>query len=265
MVARPLVAGAYDVVLSTQGEYMDAYFANSSGGFAKKVLVHPDDPNRVGRHLNGHVCFFPGNAPSAFQGKFVVADDTYREACVEVFDPQDRCAITDAGDPAYVGTDADGWGVFEQDASWSQVVIAVDDGWSCTPPTSVTSCDANDPTCRCDANGCVKRGHCIQPPGTGDPQGCAFDSNANLIGNDVGSGEAGVNDGVVVMFFASTNYTEHCFLATGLGAPGMPVMDGETLYVPQSGGGAIVKISGPFPQSPSDCANNVPIVPPTIE
>lgn len=212
-------AAGFDVVLSTQGEYIDAYFYDGTT-LEKKVLVAPDDPTQGGRHLNGKVCFFPSSAPSALQGKFVAADDTYREACVDVGTPQARC---DPSDPNYVGNDADGWGVFNSDATWAGTVISTG-----TP---------SDPDHR----------------GTSDPQGCVFDAAANLIGNNVGSGQAGVNDGDLIIFFAGSDYTQHCFLATSLGSPGMPVMNDGVIYVPQSGGGVITKFSAPFPTSPSHC------------
>jgi hypothetical protein len=212
---------SFDVVLSAQGEYLDAYFADGSGGFKKKVLVHPDDPARVGRHLNGKVCFFPSNAPEEFRGKFTAADDTYREACVDQH--QSRCAITDENDPGFVGTDPDGWGVFNPDASWAKRVIT-------------TGTAAN---------------HDFR--GTADPQGCAFDEHANLIGNDVGSGNPGEAHGNIVMFFAGSGYTEHCFLVTDLAQPGQLVMENGVLYVPLSGGGMVLKLKPPFPESVADC------------
>lgn len=215
-------ASSSDVVLSTQGEYLDAYFADGSGGFAKKVLVAPDDPAQGGRHLNGKVCFFPDNAPPEFHGRFVVADDTYREACVD--DHQSRCGITDENDPSFVGNDPDGWGIFNPDATWAKRVIT-------------TGTAANH-----DARG------------TADPQGCAFDDHANLIGNDVGSGNPGEAHGNIIMFFSDGGYTEHCFLATDLAQPGQLVIENGVVYVPLSGGGMILKLKPPFPQSADDCA-----------
>jgi hypothetical protein len=218
---EPHSSSSFDVVLSTQGEYMDAYFADGHGGFVKKVLVAPDDPSLGGRHLNGKVCFFPDNAPVPFQQKFVVADDTYREACVD--DNQSRCGVTDQNDPLYVGTDPDGWGVFNPDATWARKVITTG---------TTTNHDAR---------------------GTADPQGCAFDESANLIGNDVGSGNAGEAAGNIVLFFADSGYTAHCFLGTNLAQPGQLAIDNGVVYVPLSGGGMILKLSPPFPRTASDC------------
>ena len=212
---------SFDVVLSTQGEYLDAYFADGAGGFKKKVLVHPDDPTQGGRHLNGKVCFFPTNAPEEFHGKFVVADDTYREACVDQH--QARCGITDENDPGFVGKDPDGWGVMNPDATWAKRVI--------------TTGTADNHDFR----------------GTSDPQGCAFDEHANLIGNDVGGGSPGQANGNVIMFFANSGYTEHCFLQTDISQPGQLVIENGVVYVPLSGGGMVLKLKPPFPASAADC------------
>src|SRR5215467_12243296 len=61
-------ATAYEVVLSTQGEYMDGYLVNGKA-FPPRVIVDDPDPHPPsslttppyigGRHLNGKVCFFP--------------------------------------------------------------------------------------------------------------------------------------------------------------------------------------------------------------
>lgn len=214
-------APSFDVILSTQGEYLDAYFADGAGGWAKKVLVHPDNPAQGGRHLNGKVCFFPKNAPAQFRNKWIAADDTYREACVDAH--QARCGITNPNDPGFVGTDPDGWGVFNPDATWAKKVI--------------TTGTADNHDAR----------------GTADPQGCAFDEHANLIGNDVGGGNPGEFNGNIVMFFADGGYTEHCFLQTDLGQPGQLVIEDGTVYIPLSGGGMILKLAPPFPQTAADC------------
>ena len=150
----------------------------------------------------------------------MVANDTYREACVDTSSPQARC---EPSHPDYVGNDADGWAVMNPDATWAGTVFSTG-----TP---------SDPDHR----------------GTADPQGCVFDAGANLIGNDVGGGSVGTASGNVVLFFASSLYTQHCFLATDLAQPGMPVIDNGVVYVPQSGGGVITKFSGPFPTDPSHC------------
>src|SRR5574338_1635038 len=94
-------ARAYDVVLNAQGEYLDAYLVDGTEPPRRVVFIDPDppspdDPNsppaRVGRHVNGKLCFFPkGFGP---KGGFVIADDTYREACLDRSQPQARCSIT---------------------------------------------------------------------------------------------------------------------------------------------------------------------------
>src|SRR5437867_13056151 len=88
-------ARAFDVVLNAQGEYLDAYVVNGTAFPPKYVFVDPDPvnpdsplspPPRVGRHLNGKLCFFPPHIGHNHQ--FVVADDTYREACIDRDPPQ---------------------------------------------------------------------------------------------------------------------------------------------------------------------------------
>src|SRR5439155_6984168 len=80
-------ARAFDVVLSAQGEFMDAYLVNGTAFPPKYVFIDPDPadpssitgtPPRVGRHVNGKLCFFPPGL--GYNGQFVVADDPYREA-----------------------------------------------------------------------------------------------------------------------------------------------------------------------------------------
>src|SRR5499433_2007180 len=84
MLATSRPAPAADVVLSTQGEYMDAYLVNGSAFPPRVVFIDPDPPfpddpasppARVGRHVNGKLCFFPRGF--GHNGQFVVADDTY--------------------------------------------------------------------------------------------------------------------------------------------------------------------------------------------
>jgi hypothetical protein len=207
-------AAASDVVLSSQGEFLDAYLPQPDGSVVRRVFIDPDPPNlddpaslaRVGRHVNGQLCFFPDSAPKKLRGKFVIADDTYREACVETGHRQARCDLTDPTDPAYVGKDADGWGIFNADGTWSGRVLHVG-GFSCDEAAKT----------------------CVQPIGTVDPQGCAFDGAGNLFGTDVNQGAIGVASGALVVFFNDSNakkaYTDYCFVAKGLGAPGMPVVD----------------------------------------
>jgi hypothetical protein len=240
-------ARAYDVVLSTQGEYMDAYLVNGTP-FPPRVIFDdpdppaPDDPSspppRVGRHLNGKVCFFPRH--TGHNGQFVVADDTYREACVDRHPPQARCSVTDRRSRLYVGTDPDGWGVFRKNGRWTRRHIH-------TPWNYPT-----DP----------------QPQGTIDPQGCAFDAAGRLFGTDVGSGSFGNPDGSLLVFFPGRRkrYDTYCFLDKALGAPSMPAMDAAgNLYVPESAAGRVNKFAPPFPSSEADCANPQHLVttPPT--
>jgi hypothetical protein len=86
-----------------------------------------------------------------------------------------------------------------------------------------------------------------QALGTVDPQGCVFDRAGNLWGNDVGGGAIGVATGGIVVFFADSGvdssgrarkaYSRYCFVARGLGSPGMPVADAAgAIYVPQATG-----------------------------
>src|SRR5262245_32495986 len=84
--SRANTAAPFDVVLNAQGEFADAYLIDGSPVPQRVVFIDPDppfpdDPNsppaRVGRHVNGKLCFFPkGFGP---KGGFVMADDTYRE------------------------------------------------------------------------------------------------------------------------------------------------------------------------------------------
>src|SRR5207245_2786764 len=71
MLFRPTPAArAFDVVLSTQGEFMDAYLVNGQAFPPKVVFIDPDPqipicpnatdpscspPPRVGKHVNGKV------------------------------------------------------------------------------------------------------------------------------------------------------------------------------------------------------------------
>ena len=208
-------AQASDVVLNAQYEYLDAYVIGDDGSYTRRVFIDPDpvmdsqgntvEAARVGRHVNGQLCFFPSTAGSDFAGKFLIADDTYREACVETNLRQARCDAPDS-DLEFVGKDADGWGVFNADGTWAKRVIQTDD----------FSCDEVAKTC-------------VQPIGTVDPQGCAFDAAGNFFGTDVNAGAIGVAKGALIVFFnnngdVQANYQDYCIVATGLGAPGMPVV-----------------------------------------
>ena len=95
--AAPAVARAYDVVLNAQGEYLDAYLINGSEPPPRVAFIDPDPPDpdsptshaRIGRHVNGQLCFMPRQF--ARGAAFIIADDTYREACLDRNPPQARC------------------------------------------------------------------------------------------------------------------------------------------------------------------------------
>ena len=219
-VPTPTPGGA-EIVLASQGEWLDAYIVENGEVVDQRIFIAPDDPAFGGRHINGTVCFFPPG--HGHDGQFVAADDTYREACVDIDEPQARCAITDPEDPAFVGNDPDGWGILNADGSWAKRVLAT------------TTPDAPDAR------------------GTSDPQGCAFDEAGNLYGNDVGGADPTAGNGNLIVFFADDDYSSHCFLATGLSQPSFPVfIDGE-LWVAQTGGAQITKLGAPFPQTADDC------------
>ena len=212
---------AREILLVSQFEYLDAYIIENGEVVDRRIFNAPDDPQYGGRHINGTVCFFPPG--HGHDGQFIAADDTYREACVDVDEPQARCAITDPADPAFVGVDPDGWGIMNPDGTWAKRVLAT---------TTHADPDA---------------------PGTADPQGCAFDDAGNLYGNDVGGGDPTTATGNLIVFFADDDYQSHCFLKTGLGQPSFPVfIDGE-LYFSQTGRAQITKLSGTFPQTAEDC------------
>ena len=237
---------AFDVVLNAQGEYLDAYPIDGTEPPRRVVLIDPDPPSpgdphgplpRVGRHVNGKLCFFPKK--SKRHGQFVLADDTYREACVDRHPPDARCALTNPRAPGYVGKDVDGWAVFGRSARWTGLVIHTEG---------------------------VAGQNEIE--GNIDPQGCAFDADGNFWGTDVGHGNFGDNDGSLVVFFPGPRerYDTYCFLDKHLAAPGMPVMDAAgSFYVPEPAALHVAKFSPPFPKSAADCANSEHLVttPPT--
>jgi hypothetical protein len=242
----PGVARAFDVVLNAQGEYLDAYLVNGQPFPPRVVLIDPDPPApddprslppRVGRHVNGKLCFFPRGF--GHDGQFVIADDTYREACRDREPPQARCTVRRRRSPFYVGKDPDGWGVFRRDGTWTRQHIH-------------TAWDFSEP----------------EPQGNIDPQGCAFDARGNLWGNDVGHGAASTADGSLVVFFPGKRrrYDTYCFLDKGLRAPGMPVLDAiGDLYLAETAGARVLRFSPPFPRSARECANPERLVttPPT--
>jgi len=123
----PRAARAFDVVINAQGEFADAYLVNGTAFPPKVVFIDPDPvnpdslsspPPRVGRHVNGKLCFFPRHI--GHNGQFVMADDTYREACIDRSPPQARCSVTARGSRFYVGTDPDGWAVFRRNGLWKK-------------------------------------------------------------------------------------------------------------------------------------------------
>lgn len=236
MAAISSSASAYEVLLSTQGEYIDGYLVNGKP-FPPRVIVNDPDPHPPGeltglpyiggRHLNGQVCFFPARARRPQQ--YVVADDAYRESCIDVAVPQKRCAITNPLDPFFVGSDPDGWGIFDRYGKWTGEVLHTDPVFQ-------------------------------EPAGQGakDPQGCVFDSRARLFATDVGSERADLNDGSLLVFFPGpkNDYKSFCFLDKGLGSPGMPAMDSRgNIYVPEPQLSRVSVFSGPFPSSARDCDN----------
>jgi hypothetical protein len=238
-------ARAFDVVLNAQGEFLDAYPIDGSPQPRRLVFIDPDPPQpdnpnsrpRVGRHVNGKLCFFPPGF--AGKGKFVIADDTYREACVDRNPPEARCSVTHRRNSLYLPPDADGWAIFRRSGKWARRHIHTP--WDFTGP---------------------------QPQGNIDPQGCAFDSLGNFFGNDVGSGDFFNPDGSLLVFFPGprTRYDTYCFLDKALSAPSMPVMDAAgNLYLSETAAGRVTKFSPPFPTSAADCANPEHLVttPPT--
>jgi hypothetical protein len=234
-------ADAFDVVLSTQGEYMDGYLVNGKA-FPPRVIVNDPDPHPPdslktppyigGRHLNGKVCFFPAHVRK-HRGQYVVADDEYREACLDPDPPQARCDVTKRRSRFYVGKSLDGWAVFAANGKWTRQHINVE---------GEPAVDQND-----------------DPQGAKDPQGCAFLPDGRLVATDVGSEIPGVNDGALMVFFPGGRdggYQSYCFLDKGLADPGMPVFDDDgNIYVPEAQALKVTKFSPPYPTSPANCEN----------
>jgi hypothetical protein len=245
-LGAPALARGFDVVLSAQGEYLDAYLVNGAPTPPRVVFIDPDPPEpdnpnsppaRVGRHVNGKLCFFPKGF--GHRGQFLIADDTYREACLDRNPPQARCSVTDRHDRNYVGRDPDGWAVFKRNGKWTGRHIHTE--WDFSSP---------------------------EPQGNIDPQGCLFDARGNFWGNDVGHGGFDDHDGSLVVFFPGRKkrYDTYCFVDKSLSSPGMPVMDDAgNIYVPQPATFQVTKFAPPFPTSAADCANPEHLVttPPT--
>jgi hypothetical protein len=108
----PGARASFDVVINAQGEFADAYLIDGSTPPKRVVFIDPDPPTpndprsrpRVGRHCERQALLLSeGFRP---KGGFVMADDTYREACLDTATPQARCDITNPHDPNYVGKDA---------------------------------------------------------------------------------------------------------------------------------------------------------------
>jgi len=251
VLALPLLphvsARAFDVVLSTQGEFMDAYLVNGTAFPPKFVFDAPDPANpasiigrppRGGRHLIGELCFIP--RPSGHSNRFVVADDTYREACLDTSSPQARCSVTHG--PFFMGKDPDGLGVFRLSGKWSKRHIHTAwPGFDTTP----LGMDPGQP-----------------PQGNADPQGCVFDAQGNLYANDVGTGDPTDMDpthhGTLLVYFPGPRhrYDTYCFLDKNLAQAGMPARDeAGNIYIAETGMGMMWKYSSPFPSSAADCAN----------
>ena len=234
-------ATAFEVVLSTQGEYMDGYLVNGKA-FPPRVIVNDPDPHPPdsltgppyigGRHLNGKVCFFPSRVRK-HRHQYIVADDEYREACLDPNPPQARCSVTKPKSPFYVGTSLDGWAVFTPNGRWTRQHINVQ---------GQPAVDQNN-----------------DPQGAKDPEGCAFLPDGRLLATDVGSEIIGVNDGALMVFFPKGphgGYGSYCYLDKGLADPGMPVLDDAgNAYVPEPQAFKVTKFSPPYPSSPADCAN----------
>src|SRR4029077_7162796 len=115
------IARAFDVVLNAQGEFLDAYPIDGSSVPRRLVFIDPDPPDpdnpsgpppRVGRHVNGKLCFFPRGFGR--KGQFLLADDTSTEAHLDRRQPQARCSLTSSRSRLYVGQDPDGWAVFRR-------------------------------------------------------------------------------------------------------------------------------------------------------
>jgi len=259
-LAAPRAVRAFDVVISTQGEFADAYLVNGTAFPPKVVFDAPDPANPAsitgtaphgGRHLNGKLCFIPRRS-GARPNRYVVADDTYRESCLDTNSPQARCTVTSRGNPFFIGKDPDGWAVLKLNGRWAKRHIHTAwPGFDTTP----LGMDPGQP-----------------PQGNADPQGCVFDAQGNMYGNDVGSGDPTDMDpshhGALEVFFPGPRhrYDTYCFLDKNLAQAGMPAMDESgNIYIAETGMGMMWKYSPPFPASEADCpgADHLVTTPPT--
>jgi len=258
----PTSGRAFDVVINEQGEFADLYVPNGGAFPPKYVFIDPDPvvpicpsdptnpsctrPPRVGKHVNGKLCFFPPGFGN--NHRFVTAEDGYREACMDWrnsdgnLQPQSRC-YDDRG-RWYFGKEPDGWGIFKANGRWAKRHIATAwPGFSDFPIGQGA-------------------GPLPEPQGNIDPQGCVFDAHGNLWGNDVGSGDPtnmnASTKGSLLVFFPGRRkrYDSYCFLDKGLAQAGMPAMDeAGNVYIAETGMGVMWKYSPPFPTSAADCAN----------
>jgi len=255
---------AFDVVLNAQGEFMDAYLVNGTALPPKVVFIDPDPaipicpgdptnpnctkPPRVGKHVNGKLCFFPHGF--GHNRQFVIAEDGYRESCQDwrnpqgQLQPQSRCSVTRRGSRFYIGRNPDGWAIFRRNGKWSKHHINTAwPGFSTFPQGQGA-------------------GPQPQPQGNLDPQGCVFDAHGNMFGNDVGTGDPtdmnAAHKGSLLVFFPGSRhkYDTYCFLDKSLSQAGMPAMDAAgNIYVAETGQGMMWKYSPPFPSSAADCNN----------
>ncbi len=255
-------ARGFDVVINSQGEFADAYLVNGTAFPPKYVFIDPDpavpicpdatnpncsQPPRVGKHVNGKLCFFPPGF--GHNRQFVMAEDGYRECCMDwrnsqgQLEPQSRCSVTRRGSRFYIGRNPDGWGVFKKNGKWNKR-ININTEWPgfSTYPQGQGA------------------GPLPEPQGNIDPQGCVFDANGNMYGNDVGTGDptdmnAG-DQGSLLVFFPGERhrYDTYCFLDKNLSQAGMPAMDeAGNIYLAETGRGMMWKYSPPFPSSAADC------------
>lgn len=287
-------AGAsFDVVLQSQGEYLDAYRTDqvdpATGGPKRYAFIVPDDPAHGGRHINGKACFFPPTYKddlglvhaNPHQGDFVASDDTFDEVCLAPalrgdLPAADRCS---PGGRYYVGNDPAGWAILHRDGSWAQKdMMTGGGGWisgsgrvihtdGCGPHGQGDLCDLNALTVTDPAS--YDPNHSMATQGTIDPQGCFFDADGNLWGTDVGhDGDPTDHDGALIVFFAASDYRDYCFVDRALFSPAMPTYDAASgaIYLAESGAGHITKFAGPFPKSQADCStlpDHTVTIPPT--
>lgn len=200
--ARPLTG---QVVLIAQNEELDVYDVDK-GQLRAQPLVKKTD------WVNGPPCFVPGDK----QGRFVEADDNPRDLGTDGV--------------AFDGEKVPFFGVFTKDGTRDYAA-----------PYGLTQgrIGAEVRIMRPDGTGA------LVPTAMEDPAGCTFDpATKNLFAVDVGyNRDFGNGDGALIEFFydpsATTHYARSCVLDAKLSQPGMPAFDGNTLYLPETGGGTI--------------------------